>query len=263
MEAIGDELASVAEEIKAGAEFVASLAKETTDQSSGVSTAAENASADIQTIAAAAEQLNASIGEIAARVSDSVRIAAGGVEGAERTVQAMSTLGEAAHDIGDVVKLIQAIAARVNLLALNASIEAARAGDAGRGFAVVAGEVKSLASQVDAAAGDITRRVVGLRNRADEAAATIAAVSSTIREVSSISAMIAAAIEEQSAATAEISRGVQRTSDQTGAVTRGINGVMYSATETGDAAAGVLAAVETLSDRSAALRDRVLIFLKV
>ena len=69
------------------------------------------------------------------------------VNEANRAGSEIRSLADAAMRIGDVVKLISEIAEQTNLLALNATIEAARAGEAGRGFAVVASEVKSLATQ--------------------------------------------------------------------------------------------------------------------
>ena len=87
---------------------------------------------------------------------------------AQNADQLVGQLSSGASRIGDVVKLIRAIAEQTNLLALNATIEAARAGEAGRGFAVVASEVKTLASQTAKATEEIAdadRRDPGLDRR--------------------------------------------------------------------------------------------------
>jgi methyl-accepting chemotaxis protein len=79
----------------------------------------------------------------------------------------VSDLAEASAKIGEIVGQIEAIAEQTNLLALNATIEAARAGEAGKGFAVVASEVKSLANQTGRATDDIRQRIGGLRSKMD------------------------------------------------------------------------------------------------
>ena len=81
----------------------------------------------------------------------------------------MRTLSAASADIGKVVQLIQAIAEQTNLLALNATIEAARAGEAGKGFAVVASEVKQLATQTSKATEEISGRIHAVQGATDQA----------------------------------------------------------------------------------------------
>jgi methyl-accepting chemotaxis protein len=153
--------------------------------------------------------------EIDRQVSHSNAIAAKAVEDAERTNAEIKALDDAAKRIGDVVKLITAIAEQTNLLALNATIEAARAGEAGRGFAVVASEVKALAGQTAKATEEISAQIAGMQQATVRSVDAIGTIQRTIREVGDITATIAAAVTEQGAATREIARSADIASKRT------------------------------------------------
>ena len=125
----------------------------------------------------------------------------------QRAVGTMSTLDSAASRIDEVVNLIQSIARKTNLLALNASIEAARAGTAGRGFAVVAQEVKSLAGQTAQATEDVTAQIGSIQTAATEARQSMVQLDSIIAQVSGMAESVADTVAEQSASVTNISRG--------------------------------------------------------
>jgi len=125
----------------------------------------------------------------------------------QRAVGTMSTLDDAASRIGEVVSLIQSIAGKTNLLALNAKIEAARAGDAGRGFAVVAQEVKSLAGQTAQATQDVTTQIASIQAAAGEARQSMGQLDAIIAQVSNMVASVAETVAEQSVSVANISNG--------------------------------------------------------
>jgi len=167
------------------------------------------ASENVQAIASGVEELSASFGEIGRRVSEALTVSRAAVENARKTRETMTGLSDSAQAIGKVVELINAIAEQTNLLALNATIEAARAGEAGKGFAVVASEVKSLASQTSKAIDDITVQISAVQTSTQGAVTAIDEISRVIEQVDEISASIAAAVEEQSAVTEDISRNRQ------------------------------------------------------
>ena len=231
---------------------------ETAQELSGkVAGASEEASANVQSVAAATEELSASVNEIGRQVQESSRIAAAAVSQAEATDARIAKLSRAAQEIGDVVKLITAIAEQTNLLALNATIEAARAGEAGRGFAVVASEVKSLASQTAKATDEISSHIAGMQEATQESVFAIKEIGETIGQISKIAGNIAAAIEQQTTATTEIARNVQSAASGTLEIAEGISEVNRGASETGTASGEVLNSAQTLAVESTRLRQEL------
>jgi methyl-accepting chemotaxis protein len=254
-------VASASTELQANAESLSMIADETTKQSTAVAAATEEASVSVQTVAASTEELSSSINEISRQVSESTRITSDAVREVKNTDQTVVSLAEAAGQIGGVVKLIQDIAEQTNLLALNATIEAARAGEAGKGFAVVASEVKSLANQTAKATEEISSKITAMQGVTNTAVTAIRGIGSTIEQISHIIGGIASAVEEQSAATKEIANNVAQASAGTSEVAGSITNVNQAAGESRGAANDVLQAARELSVQSERLKDEMAGFL--
>ncbi len=252
---------SASTELEAAAGTLTSTAEATQQKSGMVAAASEQASGNVQAVAAATDEMTSSIHEIARQVQHSTEKARLAVADVKATDAKVTELLEAAGRIGDVVKLITAVAEQTNLLALNATIEAARAGEAGKGFAVVASEVKALAGQTAKATDAIGAQIAAMQQATREAANSIQAIGSTIVEVSDIATAIAAAVEEQGVATQEISRNVQEAAKGTVEVASSIVEVNQGAVETGSASAQVLAASQELSQQGDRLKAQVDAFL--
>ncbi len=255
--AIVSNVSASAVQLESAAGTLTRTAETTQTLSSQVAGASEEASSNMQSVATATEELSASVNEIGRRVRESNKIADAAVTQAEQTDGRIGKLSRAAQEIGDVVKLITAIAEQTNLLALNATIEAARAGEAGRGFAVVASEVKSLASQTAKATDEISSHIMGMQGATQESVAAIKEIGGTIGQISDIAASIASAVEQQSSATQEISRSVQTVAQGTQQAAANIMQVNRGATETGSASEEVLNSARTLSSESTRLREEL------
>ena len=255
--AIVSNVSASAVQLETAAGTLTRTAETTQSLSSQVASTSEVASTSIQSVASATEELSASVNEIGRRVRESSQIAEAAVLQAQQTDARIGKLSRAAQQIGDVVKLITAIAEQTNLLALNATIEAARAGEAGRGFAVVASEVKSLASQTAKATDEISSHISGMQGATQESVAAIKEIGGTIAQISTIASTIAGAVEQQSSATQEIARSVQSVAQGTHEAAANIVQVNRGATETGSASAGVLNSARTLSAESKRLREEL------
>jgi methyl-accepting chemotaxis protein len=258
---IVETVSSASTELEASAGTLTATAERAQELTTMVAAASEEASTNVQSVASATEEMASSVNEISRQVQESARMANEAVDQARTTNDRVSELSKAASRIGDVVELINTIAEQTNLLALNATIEAARAGEAGRGFAVVASEVKALAEQTSKATGEIGQQITGIQAATQDSVSAIKEISGTIEKLSEISSTIAAAVEEQGAATQEISRNVQQAAQGTQQVSSNITDVQRGASETGSASTQVLSAAQSLSGDSNRLKLEVGKFL--
>lgn len=230
------ELTDAAEQLVTTAESMKTGADQSKSQSSTISSAIEemsinmnqtaettkSMSAGISSVSESLEAMRSSIQEVASRSQESASIAQSATDCVEVGNTQISSLGNAAQEIGNVINVIQDIAEQTNLLALNATIEAARAGEAGKGFAVVATEVKELANQTAEATDGIRERVLAMQECATQTVTAMANIDEVIQNVRNASDTIASAVVQQTESVSAISTNMQQSSASSQQIAGGV-----------------------------------------
>ncbi len=253
------EVSSAATEIAASSEEIAAGMERQQQQTSQVSAAVEEMSAsvtevaqkaaDASTKAAGAGEQAATGGEVVIRTVEGMRAIS---EQVNESAVAVGELGRRGEEIGEIISVINDIADQTNLLALNAAIEAARAGEHGRGFAVVADEVRKLAERTTTATEEVAESIKAIQGEttkavdrmtsgqervqegvqlAEQAGQALDAIVSESQSLAGMIQSIAAASEEQSAASTEVSQNVEAINAITNESTEGVRQAAQAAAQ--------------------------------
>jgi methyl-accepting chemotaxis protein len=205
------ELAKMAGSIDIVAEQVSTQAGFVEQSSASVSEMAANI-ASVTKLTEKAEELSVNLRGVSAEGDSAIR----------DTSIAMREIAEASKSVSDIVKVIQKISSQTNLLAMNAAIEAAHAGEAGRGFAVVANEVRTLAGSSATSAREIVELIKNMTGkieagvaRSEKAGASFKKIADGIDDTSELVKTISASMEEQKIGTEEILKSVNSLVDAT------------------------------------------------
>jgi len=261
---VGDVVSGVAaasSQLQSTASSMAGSAEESTQQTSEVAKSMEEANAGATAAAAASDEFAMSIGEISRQAASSAELARKATDSARQADVTISALSASAEEVGQVVELIQTIAQRTNLLALNASIEAARGGEAGRGFAVVASEVKELAMQTSRATEQVAEQIRGMQDTTGASVNALRTIAKQVEQLETTAVSIASAVDQQSVAGQDLARSIDIAARNTDRVSSHVEDLRDLSLSTGAAASQVLSSATDLEEQAATLRGQVQNFL--
>ncbi len=262
-----DNVASMGTQLSASAGQMSEGAGRQAERSRQVATASEEMSQTVEDIARNASSIATTAAQAATTAKDGGKT----VEAAVKEVREIATtvgesaghitsLAELSQKIGDIIGIINEIADQTNLLALNAAIEAARAGEHGRGFAVVADEVRKLAERTTGATSEVSGIIREIQSKVGSAVSSIEQVSvkvdkgvdlsskagvelqSIVKGVEDLQAMvqqIATAIDEMSATSDSISKDIESISGISSETSRSSDEVLHASSELTKLGAGL------------------------
>lgn len=241
-------LASSAGTLKESSEKLSAGSEETSIQSSTISSASTEMTQSLENISSSIEELSVTVRDVSDRANKAAALASQSSGHADQADAVVTKLGTSAAEISQVVEKISQIAGQTNLLSLNASIEAASAGEYGRGFAVVAREIKELARQSGEFSQTVKEQVEDIQKRVAETTSAIREIVKNFADVTNINNEIANSVEQQSQATKEVAGSIAQLTTAANEVSGNVAGIAETAEASSRDATHIAASAREVDD---------------
>jgi methyl-accepting chemotaxis protein/cytochrome b561 len=252
---------NMARELSASAMSMASSASNATQRSRDASQGAERTSGTASEIASGSGELSGIARSVRENAEESKARAGSAVEEAGAVKAQIDRLVAAVNEISSTTDMIAGVARQTNLLAINARIEAARAGDVGRGFSVVADEVKVLANQTREATQGIETHISQIKAAAALSAEALARLGQVIAGVDQAASAIFAETDAQFASTRQMVARITEISTATRSVLDDTREAQETAGETERLSTAVVGTVTVIDEQASQLREKIASFL--
>jgi methyl-accepting chemotaxis protein len=255
-----ESVAAAAEQISASTEEIASG---TTSQANDAQTMNElfkELSSAINSVAVSAEQAAEMSNDTLEIANEGGKVIRSSIEGMNLVNGQMTRLAEDSNKIGEIIEVIDEIAEQTNLLALNAAIEAARAGEQGRGFAVVADEVRKLAERSGEATKQITAIIKGMQENTEASVKAVGEGVVSSEKTGVAFEKIIAVVNDSAQKVTEIAAASEEQAAQSAEVTASINSISASTQEAAASSEETAATAQSLAQLAEDLNRSVSIF---